>query len=482
MSTSPSIFDQYRQSVAALPPPPTVNLAGMAGPTSPGGVPSNLNIPMPAAPNVTHAPSQLDKDKASYQQVKMAGPGEEQLYHKITGSEFGQNHPILGKVLGGLAAGVTGAADIGLGTLGGGIGRLAEEQIPGTLLNHQVQLNRAGKDITTDEANAGKEAQTASENATATETGARQKQTEETTAEMPGKTASEENLQGAEAGNFNSEAWERQHPRDEWSPVAGAQGPNGEPLEHSKLTGTYRVAPGVAGAATESSTKPQETKNINVNGVPHVMQWNPKTQKFDIDQGLSGEKPASVNVNAADASVDRLATRLGKPYDAAFTKGSGQLDTIDKTLRSINSGYKGQALALPETLTSLVSGQGTGVRVTMPELEMIGQHNGVKGDIESFFSRIAGQGSMTAEDKKQLAGILSEARTRLQDKVAIHSQTLDAINGANSREEIQQADKLARKLLNDYEHADKIGTAKDGTRIRMNGGKTYNILTGEEVK
>lgn len=475
MSTSPSIFDQYRQSVAALPPPPMPNLAGMAGPTSPSGILSTLNIPMPAAPNVTHAPSQLDKDKASYQQVKMAGPGEEQLYHKITGSEFGQNHPILGKVLGGLAAGVTGAADIGVGTLGGGLGRLAEEQIPGTLLNHQVQLNRAGKDITTDEANAGKEAQTASENANAGKTNA---ETPEVVPEAQARIAQE----NATAANQNSEAWERQHPRDDWSPVAGAQGPNGEPLEHSKLTGFYRVAPGVAGAATESSTKPQETKNINVHGVPHVMQWNPKTQKFDIDQGLSGEKPASVNVNAADASVDRLAARLGKPYDAAFTKGSGQLDTIDKTLRSINSGYKGQALALPETLTSLVSGQGTGVRVTMPELEMIGQHNGVKGDIESFFSRIAGQGSMTAEDKKQLAGILSEARTRLQDKVAIHSQTLDAINGANSREEIQQADKLARKLLNDYEHADKIGTAKDGTRIRMNGGKTYNILTGEEVK
>jgi hypothetical protein len=231
-----------------------------------------------------------------------------------------------------------------------------------------------------------------------------------------------------------------------------------------------------------------EHVNLTVGGKPAMGTYHPDTGKTTDSQGneianpVPYERPKVTNVNAADASVDRLAGRLGKPYQTAYDKGSGQLDTIDKTLRSINSGYKGQALALPETLTSLVSGQGTGVRVTMPELQMIGQHNGVKGDIESFFNRISGEGSMTDEDKKQLSGILGEARTRLQDKVAIHSQALDSINGASSREEIQAADKLARQLLQDYEHADKIGTAKDGTRVRLNGGKTFNILTGQEVK
>ena len=472
MSSIPSIYDQYRNIQMPVPPPPP---AAIAGPGMGGAPPS---IPIPPAPAINVQPPKLGTlagDQANRSKIMAAGPGEEQLYHKITGSQFGQDHPTIGKILGGGAAGIAGLGDIALSTLGGGIGRLAAEQIPGTMLNHAVQLNRANNAVTQDETNAGDEAKTANENATAAKTTA-------DTAGLPQEEADKHKLSTAEAGNFDSESWLRQHPNDEWTPVAGAQGPNGEPLEHSKLTGVYRVAPGVTGAATESSTKPQETKNINVNGVPHVMQWNPKTQKFDIDQGLSGEKPPVTNVNAADASVDRLAARLGKPYDAAYTKGSGQLDTIDKTLRSINSGYKGQALALPETLTSLVSGQGTGVRVTMPELNMIGQHNGVKGDVESFFNRIAGEGSMTDEDKKQLTGILNEARTRLQDKVAIHSQALDKINGAESRIEIQQADREARQLLTDYEHADRIGTAKDGTRVRLNGGKMFNILTGQEVK
>ena len=171
MSTSPSIFDQYRQSVAALPPPPTPNLAGMAGPTSPGGVPSNLNIPMPATPNVTEAPTQLQKDQGSTIKNKDGRSRRGAALPQDHRLEIGPESPHSRQ-----GAGRTGGRrDRRCGyrrrtRLGEELGSLAEEQIPGTLLNHQVQLNRAGKDITTDEANAGKEAQTASENATAAKT------------------------------------------------------------------------------------------------------------------------------------------------------------------------------------------------------------------------------------------------------------------------------------------------------------------------
>lgn len=100
-------------------------------------------------------------DKIELERAKENGPGEEQLYHKITGSHFGQEHPFLAKVLGGAAAGLTGAADIGLTTVGGGFGRLAAEMTPGTILNHELDLNRKNNAVKQDEANAKDEASTA---------------------------------------------------------------------------------------------------------------------------------------------------------------------------------------------------------------------------------------------------------------------------------------------------------------------------------
>jgi hypothetical protein len=448
-----------------------------------GPPPGNITMGSPAPtlspspmPNVEAPRGTVSGETNELGRLLDTGSGISQIGDKIQNSRLGEAHPLLGKLLGGLTQGAATIGDIGLRAGGGGIGELAEQMIPGTEGHHELLVNRENKQLNEATANAQKEAQAASENATAGKTNAE-------TPEVAPNAESTRNLQGAEAEHAGAEAGAISRPQLEVHDTEEG------PILVNRTTGTAQHVT-VDGQPVGPKLKLTESQPIidPTDNKPHTYMLDEKGNK-KVDLGVHYERPQNVNVNAGDAAVDRLATRLAKPYQTAYDKSSAQLDNVDKTLRSIASGYKGQALALPETLTSLVSGQGTGVRVTMPELQMVGQHNGVKGDVESFFNRISGEGSMTDEDKKQLSGILTEMRGILQDKVAIQSGALDAINGAESREEIQQADKIARKQLTEYEkigamgdRAKHFGTVNGVKVMSEDGNHWQNIVTGEEVK
>jgi hypothetical protein len=423
------------------------------------------------APTVQAPRGTIQGDTTERGRLLSSAPGVDQIASRIEGTGFGQNHPLLGKILGNTAQ-VAGKIGDSLLNLEPGIA----QEIPGTTAHHNMLLGQASGALNQDVSNAQKEAEANTENATAQKTNAE-------TPEVAPNAESTRNLQGAEAGHAEAETTALQNPSmivhdTELGPI----------VINPKTGAAQRID--VDGQPVGPKLKLTQSQPIidPKDGKPHTYLLDEKGNKV-VDLGQHYERPQNVNVNAGDAAVDRLATRLAKPYQTAFDKSSSQLDNVDKTLRSIASGYKGQALALPETLTSLVSGQGTGVRVTMPELQMVGQHNGVKGDVESFISRIAGEGSMTPEDKKQLTGILTEMRGILQDKVAIHSGALDAINGAESREQIQEADRIARKQLTEYEKIGAMGNRSqhfgtvNGVKVMSEDGNHWqNIVTGEEVK
>lgn len=123
---------------------------------------------------------------------------------------------------------------------------------------------------------------------------------------------------------------------------------------------------------------------------------------------------------------------------------------------------------MPKTLTALVSGQGTGVRITQPELNAIAKARGVQGDFEGALRRMEGGGHLTPTQQKQVQGILADAKARLQKKIDLNNQALDAINGAPNREGVIQADKDARQRMTDLEryghYKGETITLKDGSQ------------------
>jgi hypothetical protein len=139
----------------------------------------------------------------------------------------------------------------------------------------------------------------------------------------------------------------------------------------------------------------------------------------------------------------------------------------------INGSAESQALGVPKVLTALVSGAGSGVRITQPELNAIATARGISGNFEGTLNAWAGKGKLTSTQQGQLTKILDDVRDRIIAKQQIHNNALDAINGAASRDQIIAADKLARQQLTEIERYGVYTGQKlpQGTVVGFKDGK-----------
>lgn len=184
---------------------------------------------------------------------------------------------------------------------------------------------------------------------------------------------------------------------------------------------------------------------------------------LDYEKTRAAAGRAPDNGIAAQNALDREATRFAKPHEKAVADANGQLEKISDARAMINGSAEAQALGLPKVLTALVGGQGSGVRITKPELQAIATARGVVGDVEGFLNSVSGNGKLTATQKQQLTQMLDDVKGRLEQKRDLANDTLTKINSAGSREEIVQHDTNARQRIADMEKGGS-GTKKISTK------------------
>lgn len=214
---------------------------------------------------------------------------------------------------------------------------------------------------------------------------------------------------------------------------------------------------------------PAHTENAEQAFVDEYMKANKNAtiaqaqRAFKLNEHLPPERDPT-------AALDRETTKFSKPHEKAVADATAQLEKIADARAMINGNAESQALGIPKVLTALVSGVGSGVRITQPELNAIGTARGVKGDVEGFINSVSGKGKLTDTQKQQLTGILNDVETRVRQKQAIANDALDKINGAGSRGEIIQHDKDARKALSDLETGHSADSAVKAYADKFFGG------------
>jgi hypothetical protein len=434
-------FQQINASLPPLAPPPPFDPNAMAELSAPAPLPQGKRPQVFEAPQ---PPSPQDR------QETMLGGRLEQDYQKDL-HPFGtpENHPgVWGKIGHALSY-----------ATGGPNRRLMEEQgIEGRLnklAELQAQMGVQGAQAGNLTAEAGKN-------------------TEETR-EMPAEAASKEGLEGAETENQKSEAAEHAAAVADPPLAIGYAHAVNAALKAGRDPATDPIVQHLSDAITsiQKQTAPKGAHFIQreINGKPHTVAVDDLTGADIKDEGETGEKPPVVNVNAGEAALDREATRLGKPYEKGVSDANAQLEKIADARTMINGSAEAQALGVPKVLTALVSGQGSGVRITQPELNAIAKARGLAGDVQGTLNSWAGKGKLTPEQQQQLTGILDDVQQRILAKQAIHSAALDSINGAASRQDVIKADKEARQKINDLEkgatsNSPKPGTVENGYRFR----------------
>lgn len=305
----------------------------------------------------------------------------------------------------------------------------------------------------------------------------------------------------AKAGRYNPDATKSVTTADgvmQFNPATGKYdqkvGDAPEKMQRAQIiTGadgtTYQIDPANPGSAKAimgpdgkplSSRAKTEIKQLEIGGRPHQVMVDSSTGAQIKDLGETGEKPITVNAGTADAALDRVSGRIGKPWQTNLDKASSQLEKIDDARAQINGNAEAQAVGIPKVLTALVSGQGSGVRITQTELNAIAHARGVQGDVEGWFNKLSGKGALTPGQQKQLTQILDDAKGRLQRKQSIASATLDRINGASSRGDVLKADTESRKQLLDLEGgAGNEGPAPSGKAVSLAAARALPMNKGK---
>lgn len=189
---------QSAQSEMQSPPASISNLPEGVNPSLPPVMPrSSLQPPKVNVPRGTFV-----GDQAELGRKLQTESGISQIAKNIEGTEFGQNHPTIGKILGIGAQGIAQIGDIGLRSLAPAV----NAAIPGTSLHHMADIRADQRQVAQDAANEEKQTQEKAINAEIPLREAETARVKEQTTEMPAEAQARLGLTEAQTAEANAKA------------------------------------------------------------------------------------------------------------------------------------------------------------------------------------------------------------------------------------------------------------------------------------
>ncbi len=472
------LLTQLRQQMRQPPQPDTPPPALMPPPGMESGAPP---IMQSQQPNVTDrhfnlanaAPrgSLLGEQQKRSQEVA-SGSGAGQVYGNITNSHFGQNHPLAGKLLGGLAQGAASAGDILGSSLAGVAPQLVPlvQSIPGTTMHHNELVRRSDQNINQMQGEQNKEADTAEKNARANslnEPNLSPLATEEGYQSFDPKTG--------QAKALTNESGQQLNPVDkpgaithttlaDGSVVALSRGPDGKITADEVFKGEPKPEP---------DRNLQQVTTVGPDGKPHTYGVDTSGNKV-VDYGVHYEKPNVTNVNMGEKTFeysDKQLETLAKP----LRERSDRIERLRVTLSQGNP--QADALIGPELLTAMAGGQGSGLRMNEAEIARIvggrSQWENLKANMQHWSTNPQDARSITPEQDAMIRKLVEVINDKVQRKMTI-------LNDAGSKIVDIQDPKQQHKLIADTRRAlqqedAEQGGGTGGTQSFTDNGKTYNI-------
>jgi hypothetical protein len=380
------------------------------GPISMGDSVPSLSSFSSTQPSVKAPLGTIQGDTTARGSLLGHGAGVENIAHDVEGSRLGQAHPFLGKLLGGLAEGGGLLGDTLLHAAAPGL----ERNVPGTEGNYVRNLNRADTALTQDVGNAQKQAQTASENATAAKTNAE-------TPEVAPEAEARIGVQNATAGHENAETAALTNPKGEWKELTGFTGANGEPLEINGSTGETRPVATQGAKATnkKEATPQQETYDSLIAGGMTPIQAYEKirekpagttvnTGTWTLDEDENG-KPTLFNTKTGETKAAPAGIQKSGTHAKAQAAEAGPRQALeyanDYGSRSLHTGPGDEALM--EKFFELAK-PSTGFRMSQPQIDMLKNAQSWMSGLEAHLRHATTGTWFSDEQRGQIVGTMQD--------------------------------------------------------------------------
>lgn len=366
----------------------------------------------------------LQRDGANYDRLLTEGSGVDQIMHPLDGHK-----PGFLRRLGGVAARI---GDVALSTVAPGVASLT----PGTSLHHQFLLGQAGNRLNQDIERTGQSLS--------------QAKAMEDLQEGPQTTQDRHDLTQARIGNYNAEAYSREHPAESWTVHDTENGP----VRINQRTGEAQAVTLNGHPIGPAVKLTQSQPIIGSDGKPHTYMLDQHGNKA-VDLGVHYERPNNTTINQGTWQLDEDAhgnpvlfnsktgsTQAAPPglqkggtyakQQAALKPASDALDYADEYLH--NGAFTGTGdEALLEKFFELAK-PSTGFRMSQPQIDMLKNAQSWK-DSGAALLRHAARGTWFSDQQRR-----EMVDTMRQLGAAKMGTTVGATSGDPSTNQAQHAE------------------------------------------
>lgn len=174
------------------------------------------------------------------------------------------------------------------------------------------------------------------------------------------------------------------------------------------------------------------------------------SERLAIHKDYETKPPANNDTQGFRREIQMQGARESaqRPHQRNLDLATQQLDRINRSISMIDTSKPEDiALAIPEILTALISGQSSGVRITTPEMNNLIHARGWGDSVEALTNKIRGLGSLSNKQKSDLKGLLTDVQAKVGDRQKDISDLMDKIDSAEKPEDIGKAQIEYRKKL-----------------------------------
>jgi hypothetical protein len=206
----------------------------------------------------------------------------------------------------------------------------------------------------------------------------------------------------------------------------------------------------------------------------------------ELNRTVQLQKAEDTRRAQLDREVDKSRADLKEP----MSKLNEKLENLNEAMSMLERpNAMKDALVVVKSLVAAAGGQGSGVRITMPEINRIADARGIQGGAEVFMNKVLSliddnkYETLSDNQRQQLSGMLGDIRDRIQQKLEIANGALNTITNAADVKAIRKAQTDMTSALNEFNKTGPAalggkgggGEPPAGTVPMMRNGKPYNI-------
>ena len=179
--------------------------------------------------------------------------------------------------------------------------------------------------------------------------------------------------------------------------------------------------------------------------------------------------------------ADHETTQYGGEFATDVKAGQEQLHSFNQALTELGAknpdgsvNVVAQTSALPKLFSSLSGGEGTGVRFTTTELNLLLHSRGYVGDAQAILQKLGSGAPLTPAQVAQAQGVVMDAQALAAQKLRIESEGYNKIAQTDNRAQKIQVQQQTNQLLNAMGSGNQVATHPDGTRYIYSGNGPKN--------